>query len=133
MKKYLSCFFTLAAMASSAVLFAQAAPADAPPPGNDQALWQTFTLVGTALVFFYFILYRPEQKRRKAMEEQRSAMKVGDKVNAMGIIGYISKIQDNTLILRMYDGSKIEVLKAAISEIIPVSEEDAKKVKAEEE
>jgi len=96
-------------------------------PGRDQGLWQTLTMIAIAVVFFYFILLRPEQKRRKAAEEQRSSIKKGDRVTAMGIIGIVQKIQDNTVILKMYDGSKIEMLKAAISDVIPATEEERKR------
>ena len=104
---------------------------DAMPP-RDQGIWQTVSMVGIALVFFYFILWRPEQRRRKALEEQRSTLKKGDKVTAMGIIGTVLRIQEQTVILKMYDGSKIEVLKGAITDVIPGSEEDAKKADKED-
>ena len=85
-------------------------------------LTQTLIMIGVALVFFYFILWRPEQKRRKAGEQMRSALKKGDRVTAMGIIGKVDKIQDNTVILQMVDGAKIEVLKAAISDVQSTTE-----------
>ncbi len=100
-------------------LFAQ--EGDLPP--RDQGIWQTVIMIGIAMVFFYFILWRPEQKRRKLMEQQRSAMKKGDKVTAMGIIGTVNKITDQTVILNMVDGSKIEVLKGAITDVISDTEE----------
>lgn len=102
---------------------------------RDQGLTQTFIMIGIALVFFYLILWRPEQKRRKAMETQRSSMKKGDRVTAMGIVGTVSRVQDQTVILKMVDGSKIEVLKMAISEVLPGGDEDAAKdvAKAEKE
>lgn len=112
-------------------LFGQDANGDALPP-RDQGLWQTLIMVAVAMSFFYFILWRPEQKRRKAMEEQRSALKKGDRVTAMGIVGTVLRVQENTVILKMYDGSKIEVLKMAISDVIPGSEEDVKKAEKEE-
>ena len=84
---------------------------------------QTLIMIGVALMFFYFILWRPEQKRRKAMEQQRNSMKPGDRVTAMGIVGHIAKVQDTTVILKMVDGSKIEVLKAAITDVQPASGE----------
>ncbi len=112
-------------------LFAQNDNGDVPPP-RDQGLWQTLFMVAIALFFFYFILWRPEQKRRRAMEDQRSSLKKGDKVTAMGIIGTVIRIQEQTVILKMYDGSKIEFLKGAINEIIPGSEEDAKKAEKED-
>lgn len=104
---------------------------DAVPP-QDQGLYQTVIMIAIALVFFYFILWRPEQKRRKAMETQRSSLKKGDKVTAVGIIGTVVRIQDHTVILKMYDGSKIEVVKGAITDVLPGTEEDAKKAEKEE-
>jgi preprotein translocase subunit YajC len=88
----------------------------------DQGFMQTLVMVGLALLFFYFILWRPEQKRRKTMETQRSAMKKGDKVTAMGIVGTVSKIKEDTVVLRMIDGGEVEFLKAAISDVQPSTE-----------
>jgi preprotein translocase subunit YajC len=90
------------------------ADATSAPQGN---LMQTFIMVGVALVFFYFILLRPEQKRRKLMEAQRSSMKIGDKVVSMNLVGTLDQIDDQTVTLRMKDGSKVEVLKMAITDV----------------
>jgi preprotein translocase subunit YajC len=98
---------------------------DAAAPVRENNLMQTLMLLGFGVVFFYFLLWRPEQKRRKALEKQRSSLKKGDRVTAMGIIGSVVRIQDNSVILKMVDGSKIEVLKAAISDVQPGTEETA--------
>lgn len=90
---------------------------DAPTQGG--GLMQTFVMIGLALVFFYFILWRPEQKRRKSAEKMRSALKKGDRVTAMGIIGKVDRIMDQSIVLKMIDGSKIEMLKAAITDVQP--------------
>lgn len=116
----------LAFVLSSSALFAQEGA-----PARESNFMQTFIMIGIAIVFFYFILWRPEQKRRKTMEKQRNTMKKGDRVTAMGILGIISKIQDSTVVLKMYDGSKIEMLKASITEVQACSEEDAKKAEQE--
>jgi preprotein translocase subunit YajC len=102
----------------SAALFAQEA---APSPQG--GMIQTLIMIGVALIFFYFILWRPEQKRRKSAEAMRSTLKKGDKVTAMAIIGTIDRITDHTVVLKMIDGSKIEVLKAAITDVQPSSAE----------
>ncbi len=94
-------------------LFAQEPVTHAPTNG----MFQTVLMIGLAMVFFYFILWRPEQKRRKTSEQMRSSLKKGDRVTAMGIIGTIHSIQDQSVILRMVDGSKIEMLKAAITDV----------------
>ncbi len=95
--------------------------AAAPAAGGN--MYQTLMLLGFGVVFFYFLLWRPEQKRRKALEKQRSGLKKGDRVTAMGIIGSVVRIQDNTVILKMVDGSKIEVLKMAVSDVQPGTDE----------
>ena len=86
----------------------------------DQGISQTLVMVGIALAFFYFILWRPEQKRRKALDSQRSGMKKGDRVICMGIVGTISKIKEDTVVIRSA-GAELEFLKAAISEVQPGS------------
>ncbi|MBA3237591.1 MAG: preprotein translocase subunit YajC [Parachlamydiaceae bacterium] len=101
-------------------------------PVRDQGIWQTVSMIGIFLVFFYFILYRPEQKRRQEAEALRSQIKKGDRVTAVGIVGTVVRILDNTLILKMYDGSKIEVLKGAVTDVISGTEEDAKKADKDE-
>lgn len=101
----------------SSVLFSSQIWADDSAPAKEGGLPQTLVILGMALVFFYFILWRPEQKRRKQVEKQRSSMKVGDKVTAMGIIGTIAAIQEKTVILKMVDGGKIEVLTTCITDV----------------
>lgn len=109
-------FFSLFFVFFSTLLHAQE---EVPPPGRDQGMWQTLIMIAVALAFFYFILWRPEQKRRKALEEQRSHIQKGDKVIAMGIVGEVVKIQEETVILKMVDGNQIEVVKGAITEFGP--------------
>ena len=90
-------------------------------------LTQTLLMIGIALVFFYFILWRPEQKRRKMADDMRAALKKGDRVIAMGIVGRVDRIQEQTVVLKMIDGAKIEILKAAITEVQPSSDEEGSK------
>ncbi|MCB1213012.1 MAG: preprotein translocase subunit YajC [Chlamydiia bacterium] len=91
------------------------------PAPRDQ-LWQTLAMLAVLGLGFYFILWRPEQQRRRALEEKRSQMRKGDRVTAMGIIGTVDSIKKDTVILKMVDGSKIEFLKAAINEVGSVND-----------
>ncbi len=102
------------------------------PPVRDGGIWQTAAMLGIFAIFFYFMLFRPEQNRRKEAEAKRQLIKKGDRVTAMGIIGTVVRVQDNTFILKMYDGSKIEVLKGAVTDVIEGSEEDVKKIDKDE-
>jgi preprotein translocase subunit YajC len=129
MKKSLTFLSSLSVLLLiSASVFAQG-EAEA-PAARQGSFMQTIIMIAVALVFFYFILWRPEQKRRKAMEKQRSSMKKGDRVTAMGIIGTIDKIKDTTVIVKMVDGAKLEILKAAITDVQSGLEEESKKVEA---
>ena len=110
----------------SATLFAE----EAAPAARQQSMWQTLMMIGIALLFFYLILWRPEQKRRKKMQDLRSRMSKGDRVTAMGIIGTIVRVDEATVILKMVDGAKIEVLKNAISDVQPAAEQKSAETSA---
>src|ERR1700678_2288812 len=110
MKKFLSLFATGAFLMTSLPLFAEGEAASSGSPGGSMS--QTLIMIAVALVFFYFILWRPEQKRRKKMEQVRSSLKKGDRITAMGIIGSVLKVQDNSVIISLHDGAKMEILKA---------------------
>lgn len=88
---------------------------------RQQNYMQSLIMIGAMVLFFYFILLRPEQKRRKKLEEQRNSLQKGSKVTAMGIVGIVDKIEEKTIILKMIDGSKIEVLKGAITDVEPAA------------
>lgn len=89
------------------------------PTGN---LWQTFIMIGIILVFFYFLLVRPEQKRKKHLESQRAALKKGDQISGFGIIGVIESIKADSVILKTAD-SRIEIAKQSITEVRKHSDE----------
>ena len=115
MKKMSMGLMSLAAMLMTSSVFADAA--EAPAGSRQQNYMQTIIMLGAAVLFFYFILLRPEQKRRKKLEQQRNSMQKGSRVTAMGIIGTVDKIEEKTVILKMVDGSKIEVVKGAITDV----------------
>src|SRR5690348_4139764 len=114
---------SLGAMTTALPLMAEGAE----PARQGGNLVQTIIMIGVAVVFFYFILWRPEQKRRKQMEQVRSSLKKGDRITAMGLIGTVVKVQENSVILSLYDGAKVEMLKAAITDVQPGSDEKAEK------
>jgi preprotein translocase subunit YajC len=125
MKKLLSLLASGAFLMTAFPLFADGG--DAAPAGNSGSMIQTLIMIAVALVFFYFILWRPEQKRRKQMEKVRGSLKKGDRITAMGIIGTVVKVQDNTVVVSLYDGAKMEILKAAITDVQAATDEKVEK------
>ncbi len=115
---------SLGALSTALPLMAEGAE----PARQGGNMIQTIIMIGVAVVFFYFILWRPEQKRRKQMEQVRSSLKKGDRVTAMGLVGTVVKVQDASVILAMYEGAKVEVLKAAITDVKPATDEKAEPV-----
>lgn len=123
MKKFLSFLVAGAFLTTGLPLFADGEAA----PAQGGSLVQTLIMIAVALVFFYFILWRPEQKRRKQMEQVRSSLKKGDRITAMGIIATVVKVQDSTVIVSLYDGAKMEILKASITDVQATADEKADK------
>ena len=69
----------------------------------------------------YFFFWRPEGKKRKALEQKRSAMQKGDEIVILGIVGTLEQIKEKTIIVKMVDGvSRLEMLKEFITEVNPL-------------
>ena len=66
---------------------------------------------------FYFMLIRPENKRKKEAEQLRSAMKNGDKVTTIGgIVGTVVDVKSETFVLETSaDQVRIEFAKWGLS------------------
>ena len=71
------------------------------------------------IAIFYFLLIRPENKKKKAVTEMRNSLKVGDEITTIGgIIGQIVSIKGDTVtIATSKDRNKIRFLKTAIREV----------------
>ena len=100
--------------------------ADAAAPGSVSMLPSLFMIVAMIAVF-YFILIRPENKRKKQAEEMRSSLKVGDDITTIGgITGTICAVKDKTLVIET--GAyrvRIEFTKWAVSSKGTQTTEDA--------
>ena len=86
--------------------------------GGDPTVSFITTLGWMILLFaiFYFLIIRPQQKQRKKHEEFLKNLKKGQiVVTSGGIIGEIKGISENTVNLKVADGTIIKVLKVAIS------------------
>lgn len=69
------------------------------------------------LAVFYFMLIRPENKRKKEAEKMRSELAVGDVITSIGgIIGTICAVKENTIVIESgADRVRIELTKWAVS------------------
>lgn len=63
----------------------------------------------------YFFMIRPQQKKQKALQEARNAIRVGDKVvTAGGIHGKVKDVKETTFVIEIAEGVKIEVEKSSV-------------------
>ena len=83
-----------------------------------QAQSGTASLIMFGLIFavMYFFMIRPQIKKQKAENQYRSALKMGDKVITIwGIYGKMIEVGKDSVVLEVHSGTKIKVLKSAIS------------------
>lgn len=71
------------------------------------------------LAIFYFILIRPENKRKKQAQEMRDSLKKGDTVTTIGgIVGKIVSTDQNTIIIETSeDRVRMELTRWAVSTV----------------
>lgn len=68
---------------------------------------------------FYFLLIRPQQKRQKAVQQMQANLQKGDKVITIGgLHGIIDSLDENTVVIRAGDGSRLTYDRAAIREVV---------------
>lgn len=72
-------------------------------------------LVMVAIV--YFLMIRPESKRKKAAQQLRDSLSVGDEITTIGgITGTICAVKENTIVFETgADRVRLEVTKWAVS------------------
>ncbi len=78
-----------------------------------------------ALIFgvMYFIMIRPQKRREKERKEMISNLKSGCRVLlTSGIIGEVVNVKEHTLVVRISDNTKVEVVRAAISQLLEKGE-----------
>ena len=75
---------------------------------------------------FYFLIYRPQQKKARALREAGNSFEVGDEVlTAGGIVGYVIEIDGDRVTLETSVGASFVVLRQyVLRKIEPPVEED---------
>lgn len=67
-------------------------------------------------VIFYFFMIRPQNKKRKELQNMRESLKKGDSVVTIGgIHGKVAEVKENTIVLSVDANTKIKVDKSSVS------------------
>jgi preprotein translocase subunit YajC len=90
------------------------------------SLIQTVIMIGLFGVAMYFLLYRPQKKQEKAINEMRSGLKVGDEISTNGgILGKVIQIKDDFLVIETgNDRTKLKIAKWAVRAVEHREEEE---------
>ena len=83
----------------------------------DANMLGTVGMLVVMLAIFYFMVIRPESKKKKELAKMRSELAVGDEITTIGgIIGTICAVKEESIVIETSaDRVRIEFAKWAIS------------------
>ena len=86
-------------------------------PAQGSSMGATVIMLIVMVAIFYFLMIRPENKRKKEAEQMRAAVKTGDVITTIGgIIGTVVSVKDEKIVMETSaDQVRIELAKWAIS------------------
>jgi preprotein translocase subunit YajC len=99
------------------VLISQAWAQGAGTPGGGM---ESILLIVLMFVVLYFLMIRPQMKRAKEHKAMIEALQKGDEIiTAGGMLGRISKINENYASLEIAENVEIQVQRAAVQLVLP--------------
>jgi len=87
----------------------------------------TLLYVVALFALLYFLMIRPQQQRQKKHQQMLKELKVNDPIiTAGGIYATVVKIKENSLVVRVADGVRLEILKTAVASVREREENEEK-------
>jgi preprotein translocase subunit YajC len=81
--------------------------------------YSLFIMMGLLFGAMYFLMIRPQQRRRRQMDQMQSSIGVGDEVVTMGgLYGTVRALDDTTVVLEVAPGVTNRYARAAIGQVI---------------
>lgn len=107
----------------------------APTPGAEGAPAQSsvfiYVWLGLMVALFYFMLIRPQKRREKERQALLGAVKTGDRVLfGGGFLGVVANVKEKTLVVKIADGVKVEIVRGAVSQVLDKGEAPESEPKA---
>ncbi len=88
-------------------------------PGGGSFLIQIAPLIILGVVF-WFLIIRPQMKRTREHRELMAALAKGDEVvTAGGIVGTITKVEDQFVVVKVDNNVQLRVQRQAVSATLP--------------
>ena len=121
----------------SAVFWLQTQESTGEAPGGDAGrapnpLMDFLPMMLLIMLIWYFLVIRPDGKRRRDLEKQVAALKAGDEiVSTGGMLGKVQKVEEKYAVVQIDPNKdvRIRLLKTSIHVVNPpdVDGQDAKK------
>ena len=88
-----------------------------------QGMGGTIIWLVVMVAIFYFMLIRPENKKKKQVKAMLDALKVGDSVTTIGgIIGKVLKVKDDKVCIEIGDRTQkhpMTIKREAVASVVP--------------
>ncbi len=92
--------------------------------GGTQSPWFMAGPLVIMMAIFYFMMIRPQQRKERERRTMLDAIKTGDRVIfGGGILGLVSNVKENVLVVKVADNTRLEVLKAGVTRVLQKDEE----------
>ena len=87
----------------------------------------TILMLVVLFALMYFLMIRPENKRKKQAQEMRDSLKKGDVITTIGgVVGKIVSVNNDTIVIETSeDRVRVEFLKSAIGQVGTLDEQAA--------
>lgn len=107
----------LAAMTGCSAMTTATGEAGAADTSATSSIFSLVVTFGLMIVLFYFLLIRPENKRKKQVNDMRSSLQVGDEITTIGgVVGKIVSLKDDIVVIETgADRVRVELTRWAVS------------------
>lgn len=79
-----------------------------------------WVMLGGFVLIFYFLIWRPQNKRQKAHQSLVAGLAKGDEVvTTGGLLGRVSQVGDHFIVVALADNVEVRVQKQAVSTAMP--------------
>lgn len=82
--------------------------------------WSLFLLFGGMFVIMYFLMFRPQSKRRKEHQALISSLSKGDEVVTIGgLTGHVTKVEEGFVKIKVANNVELRMQKSSVNASLP--------------
>ena len=85
-------------------------------------------------VIFYAMIYRPQKRDQRKRQQMLDSLKMGQRIVTIGgILGVITKVQDDKIRIKVAEGVEFHIRKTAVGAVLSSAFDKAEKEEAKKE